>query len=85
MSMVRTVIRREPLADKIVKAIIYVFTGAIFAVCLRGYVSDFLETYYAIFQNDLVITAISIALGYLLATIILYMLKHKSELSEFIY
>jgi len=80
MGMVRTVIRREPLANKIVKAIMYIVSGAVFATFLREPISSWLAIQGTIFDNDLSINIISIAVGFITAGLIIYALKHKQNI-----
>ena len=78
MSMVRTVVRPVSMSEKIIRAVIYVIMAAVFATFLKVPVSDWLMTQDAILQNELTINIVSIGLGFLAASIVIFALKRRS-------
>ena len=79
MSMVKYVYRGDSLAVKIIKSVIYVVMAAVFATFLKVPISSWLETQEIILQNELTINIISIGLGFIVASLVIMVLKRRGN------
>lgn len=78
MNMVRSVVRPTPISEKIIRAVIYIVMAAVFATFLKIPISDWLMTQDTILQNELTINIVSIGLGFIAASLVIYALKRRT-------
>lgn len=80
MAASKVIIRREPISVRIIKTLMYLVVGVGFTTFLREPVWNMLRNQPEIFQNDLTVNLISLSLGFIVAYLIMFLIKRRSRI-----